>query len=314
MDERRLSDVNLNLLVALDALVEERSVTRAAERIGVTQSAMSHTLRQLRSLFDDPLLVRGKGGMVPTPRAEAVVQPLRRGLGELRVALAEPARFEPGESRRTLRVAASDGVAVALLPGVLAILREEAPGIDLDVVPFERTAIGGQLDAAAVDLAIGVGFPELAGLRTRKLFDEHFVCLVAADHPCVRQELDLDTWTRLPHALVGTGSGGPGVVDRALEEHGRSRRVALRVQSFLAAPLIVSRSRLVLTLGAGLAQPFLEVLPLQVFPPPIRLPRFTVRAVWHERYGNEPVMVWFRDVVLRAAQGLRTSPATAGGA
>jgi DNA-binding transcriptional LysR family regulator len=310
MDEVRLSDVNLNLLVALEALVSEGSVTRAAARIGVSQSAMSHTLRQLRELFDDPLLVRGKGGMVPTPRAEAAVLPLRRGLGELRAALSKQAAFDPAQSRRTLRVAASDGVAVALVPGVLRILRREAPGVDLDVVPFERRTIVEQLDAAQVDLAIGVGFPSVSGLRTRKLLDEHFVCLVADDHPCVRERLSLEMWTKLPHALVGTGQGGPGVVDQALAEIGMSRRVALRVRSFLAAPLIVARSHLVLTLAAGLARPFLDVLPLRLFPPPIELPRFALRAVWHERYGHEPALAWFRGVVLRAAQELTEAPST----
>lgn len=304
MDEIRLSDVNLNLLVALEALIAEGSVTRAAERIGVTQSAMSHTLRQLRELFDDPLLVRGKGGMVPTPRAEAAVLPLRRGLGELRAALARQAAFDPAQSRRTLRVATADGIAVALIPGILRILRVEAPHVDLDVVPFSNRTIAEQLDTAQVDLAIGAGFPSVSGLRTRKLFDEHFVCLVAADHPCVQEQLSLEMWTKLPHALVGTGAGGPGVVDRALAEIGMSRRVALRVRSFLAAPLIVARSHLVLTLAAGLAAPFLDVLPLRVFPPPVELPRFALRAVWHERYGHEPALSWFRGVVLRAAQEL----------
>jgi DNA-binding transcriptional LysR family regulator len=304
MDEIRLSDVNLNLLVALEALVTEGSVTRAAARIGVSQSAMSHTLRQLRELFDDPLLVRGKGGMVPTPRAEAAVLPLRRGLGELRAALARQAAFDPMASRRTIRVATADGMAVALVPGVLRILRVEAPHVDLDIVPLERRTIAEQLDTAQVDLAIGAGFPSVSGLRTRKLLDEHFVCLVAADHPCVREELSLEMWAKLPHALVGTGAGGPGVVDRALAEIGMSRRVALRVRSFLAAPLIVARSHLVLTLGAGLARPFLDVLPLRVFPPPVELPHFALRAVWHERYGHEPALAWFRGVVLRAAQEL----------
>jgi DNA-binding transcriptional LysR family regulator len=151
-----------------------------------------------------------------------------------------------------------------------------------------------------------VGVPPLAGLRTRKLFDEHFVCLVAEGHPCVKQALDLETWTRLPHALVGTGTDGPGVVDRALAERGLTRRVALRIRSFLAAPLIVSQSGLVLTLAAGMARPFVDGLPLQQFPPPVELPRFMLRAVWHERYGGEAAMVWFREVVLRAADGLRT--------
>lgn len=304
MEEIRLSDVNLNLLVALEALVTEGSVTRAAARTGVSQSAMSHTLRQLRELFDDPLLVRGKGGMVPTPRAEAAVLPLRRGLGELRSALAQQAAFDARESRRTLRLAAADGVAVALVPGVLQILRTEAPHVDLDIVPLERRTIAEQLDTAQVDLAIGAGFPSVSGLRTRKLLDEHFVCLVARDHPCVQEELSLETWAKLPHALVGTGQGGPGVVDRALAEIGMSRRVALRVRSFLAAPLIVARSHLVLTLGAGMARPFLDVLPLRVFPPPVALPHFALRAVWHERYGHEPALEWFRGVVLRAARAL----------
>ena len=209
-----------------------------------------------------------------------------------------------------MRISTADGVAVALLPGVLRILREEAPLVDLDVLPFDGRTIAGQLDASEVDLAIGVSFPSVSGLRTRKLLDEHFVCLVAEGHPCVREQLSLETWTRLPHALVGTGTDGPGVVDRELEKRAMSRRVALRIQSFLAAPLIVARSHLVLTLGAGLAAPFLDVLPLRVFPPPIALPRFSLRAVWHERYGHEPALAWFRGVVLRAAQELTAAQTT----
>jgi DNA-binding transcriptional LysR family regulator len=302
VDDVRLTDVNLNLLVALDALLREGSVTRAAERVGVSQSAMSHTLRQLRELFGDPLLVRGKGGMVPTPRAEALVVPLRRGLGELKKALGRQAGFSPEETTRTVRVATADGISVALLPPVLDIVRREAPGLDLDVVPLELANIGMQLEAGEVDVAIGVGFPPLTGLRTRKLIEARFVCVVREGHPCVGDHLTLETWAKLPHALVGTGRSGPGIVDTALAEVGLERRVALRVRSFVAAPLIVAKSDLVLTLVEGLARPFLDAYPLRVFEPPLRLPDITIRMVWHERFGADPALTWFRDVLHRAAQ------------
>jgi DNA-binding transcriptional LysR family regulator len=296
-----LAGINLNLLVTLDALLTEGGVTKAATRLGVTQSAVSHSLRQLRELLGDPLFVRGRGGLVPTPYAERLALPLRRGLTELRRALTDDGGFDPATSRRRFTLASGDAFAVMLLPGLLAGLRAGSPGIDLDVVPTDRTT-AALLENGLVDAAVGVSFADAPGLRQRKLFEEGFACLARAGHPDIPPAgLDLDTWCALPHALISPSGEGQGVVDAALARLGRQRRVALRVRYFLAAPLLIAESDLVLTLPRRVAASFAGAFGLRVYAPPVALPSFTVHLAWHERYDADPGLRWFREALARAA-------------
>ncbi len=287
-----LADINLNLLVALDAMLDEGTVTAAAGRIGVTQSAMSHSLRQLRELLDDPLFVRGAGGLAPTPRAIALRIPIRRALLDLQHALRDPPSFDPTTAVRRFRLGTGDAIAYTALPGLLGTCRD-FPGLDFDVVPIEPGDIP-HLSTGELDLAVTAFTPERPGLRRAPLFEEHFVCVVRRGHPMIRRRLTLRQFVALPHVLISPTGQGTSVVDTRLRERGLQRRIALRIRYFLAAPLVVSTSDLVLTAPRRLAETFAEQFDLDVYEPPIELPSFTTELLWHERYDADPAHQWLR--------------------
>src|SRR5262245_41258297 len=266
MRDGELGDFDLNLLVALDALLSEASVTRAARRLGLTQSAMSHTLRRLRDLLGDPLLVRTPEGMSPTPRARQLGAPLRQALQDIKQAIARP-RFDPGSARITFTLCIPDLVQISLLPSLIRRLSQEAPGVDLVVRPLGKSA-SRRLRAGEFDLVISPLRESKTGFYQQRLFSERFVCLARADHPEVGEALSLERFIRLPHLLVSPlGASAAGLVDRALEEKNLARRVVLRIPSFLAAPLIVAHSDLVLTLPERVARTFSSALPLRILSP-----------------------------------------------
>lgn len=303
----QLDSLSLHQLRVLLVLLEERSVSGAARRLGVTQPAVSHSLRALREALDDALLVPGGRGMVPTPRALAMVGPLRRTVRELETVLGAGEGFDPATTRRTFVLAMWDGLTLTLLPALLARFRDAAPGVDLDVRPVPPGGSGAALEDGSIDLSTEVRPREAPGLKQRALQDDAFVCLVRADHPDVGETLDLETYLRLPHALLSPQGEGTGVVDRLLAAQGRSRRVALRIRYFLAAPLIVARSDLVLTAPRSLAEALAGLAPLRVLPPPLEVPRFTTSIVWHERSDHDPAHRWLREEVLAAGRAGRAA-------
>lgn len=309
MDHARLVRTNLNLLVVLDVLLDAGSVTRAAERLGVTVSAVSHSLRALRETFDDPLLVRGRGGLTPTPRALALVGPIRAGLVTLDQALADDPRFDPATSTRELRVATTDYVAIVLAPTLVPTLRELTPGVSLSVLSLSEETLESQLERGEVDVAIYPSFRELGALKRRKLFEDGFSCVVREDHPEVGKRLTLARYVALGHALISPQGKGPTVVDRKLAERGLSRHVALRIQSFAAAPLVVASSDLVLTAPSLLARAFARHGGLRVLAPPLPLDRFPNHLYWHERFDHDPAHVWLRELIAEAARALPSSRA-----
>jgi DNA-binding transcriptional LysR family regulator len=305
-DRRSLSAVDLNLLVVLDAILTEGNVTRAAERVGMTQPAMSQALARLRRLFDDPLFVRTPRGMIATARASELAAPVRRALGEIDRALASSPSFDPRTARRAFTLATLDhGELVILLP-LLQRLAAEAPGIDLRVRPLRFADLEEELESGAVDLAIGVLAPgDEPSLNGQKLFREHFVCMVRADHPEVGATLSLAEYVALDHALVSP-RGRPGsLVDAELAKRGLERRVALVVPHFAVAPMIVARSDLVLTVPERIAHAFAAMLPLRTVPPPLELPGFDVVQLWHERRQQDRPHTWLRGLVLSVCRSLK---------
>lgn len=294
----RLADINLNLLVALDAVLEEGTVTAAAKRIGVTQSAMSHSLRQLRELVGDPLLVRGAGGLVPTPRAEGLRVPIRRALLDLQHALRDPPSFDPATAQRRYALGAGDYIAYTVLPPLLEH-STETPGLDLDVVPFAPDHVA-RLATGELDIAIAAFVPPSPGLCRQALLTDDFVCLVRRDHPKVRRRLTLRQFVGLPHVLISPTGSGSSPVDDLLAEQGLRRRIALRIRYFLAAPMVVARSNLVLTAPRRLAEVFARHFALEVYEPPVALSSFTLEQLWHERYDADPAHRWLRERVQAA--------------
>jgi DNA-binding transcriptional LysR family regulator len=291
-----VQSVNLNLLVALEALLEERSVTRAAKRTGVTQPAMSNTLAQLRALFDDPLFRRGAHGLEPTPRALALAEPIRQGLRLLDAALVTPS-FEARTAERTFVVAASDYVEFVLLPPLMRRLAHEAPGVRIEIRPWGLHEVPPSLARAEADLMIGFYDAVPRGHRHRLLFDEDYICIVRKDHPRIKRKLTLDLYLELEHVLVSQRADSPGSVDRALAAKGKRRRVAARVSHFLMVPMLVARTDLVAALSRRVAEPLARPLGLKMLTPPISLPRGRIGQVWHEQMEGDPGQRWFRALV-----------------
>jgi DNA-binding transcriptional LysR family regulator len=287
-----IKNSDLNLLKALNALIETRSVTRAAERLGLTQPAVSGMLTRLREMFDDPLFIRTQRGILPTPRAEALAAPLRQVLNGIETLLM-PQTFDPATASMTVRIAATDYAQEAILVPLMALLSREAPDIRLSVRPVEMESLSAQMESGALDMALIT--PEMASdtMRCRTLFEETYVCIMREEHPEARQPLDLERFCAVNHALMShDGSRFQGATDLALKAAGRSRRVVAAVPSFLVLIELVRQSDLVALVPARLVEKSHGLL---VQPPPLAVSGFTKVLTWHERLQEDPAQKWLRE-------------------
>lgn len=295
-----LANVDLNLLVVLAVLLDEASVTKAAARLGRTQSAVSHALDRLRETLGDPLFVRSGQQMVTTPRAEALRGPVASACENLLdLWLGAPA-FDPARAQRTFTITASDYLQIVLVPPLVGRLRSVAPGVTLDV-RGPKSRLLERLSRGELDFSFSVSLDESPSLFSQKLFVDRFVCLVAEDHPTVRKKLDRDAFLRLPHALVAPLGGASGYVDRELSRMGQSRRIAVLVPDFMVAPRILQGTDLVLTLPERVARLF-EGQGVRILAPPFELPALAGHLVWHERLSRDPASLWFRKLVEEVAR------------
>lgn len=306
-----LPSVDLNLLRILEALLDEQSVTGAARRLGVTQSAVSHALARLREQLDDALFVRTTRGMSPTPRAEELREPLRRGLAALREAV-DGRMFEPASATRTFTIAMTDQLGITILPTLSVNLAARAPSVDLNIAPVVRN-IERALESGTAELVLtGSTRPlDASALKRQLLFDEELVCIVRADHP-VRDRLTLERFCGMGHVLVSPRGGGGGIVDDVLAKQGIRRRVAVTVPHFIVAPHVIAATDYVLTVAASLAHTLAPVLGLRILEPPIELPRASYWQLWHERTHADPGHKWLRGLVAEAASHGRQGAPRAG--
>jgi DNA-binding transcriptional LysR family regulator len=292
---------DLNLLVVLAVLLEERSTTRAAARLALTQSAVSRALQRLRDMIGDPLFVRTRDGLAPTTGAEALRERLRvvlEGAGEV---LAGAPAFDPAAARRTFTIGAADLSESWLVARVVAAIREQAPGIDLASISEQRAPLVEALEAGRIDVSIMPEQPVAAGIRRQALLTEGFACLLREGHPALKRRWDLERFAELGHLLVAPRGAPGGIVDRVLAEHGLTRRVVARVSSFGSAPEIVATTDLVTTLPRSLVTHAAARLPLAVREAPVAIPEFTLYQHWHERVDADPAHRWFRGLIHAAA-------------
>ena len=297
MKKVHLARVDLNLLVVFDALAAEGHATRAAERIGLTQPAVSHALNRLRAIFGDPLFVRSPRGMTPTPLVREIAPTIRSILEQLEGVLLGNRAFDPAESSRQFALGLSDYAAFVLLPRLTAHLDREAPGISLVVRDTSRGVGLQMLDDGVVELIVG-NFPEpLAHLREELLYEEDFVCAGRGEHPVLDGTIDLDRYLSLRHLQVSMKGNPRGYVDAELAKNGLKRNVAVTVGHFLMAPMLVDASDLVATEPRRLFASLTERLPLKLFPPPINIPSFRVVQAWHTRHDADPGHQWMRSVL-----------------
>jgi DNA-binding transcriptional LysR family regulator len=293
-----LASVDLNLLVSLDALLTESSVNRAARRMGLSQPAMSHALARLRDLFDDPLLVRSGEGMLPTPRGEELVAPVRRILEDIDHALAPGGAFEPEHCADTFRLSIEGGT----LPFVVQRLRQEAPGARLEVSPRGAGEQWDALKRGEVDLAFSTSSSCPSGFHAEPVFELPYVCLVRRDHPEVGRRMTLRLFARLGHIAVSRPPIVDTELDRMLEAHSLRRRVVVRVPSLLAVPWLVASSDLVATVPMPLGHTSPQRVATRAVKPPVSLEPQAVWLVWHERTERSPAQRWFRSMVHRACR------------
>lgn len=304
IDHGNLATIDLNLLVAFDALAAERSVTRAAARIGIGQSAMSHNLARLRAVFADELFTRATDGMRPTPRALELIDAVQRVLAEIQALTASRAAFTPETARKTFRLGLPDSVEVLLVPDLLAHLQRHAPGVRLRL---QVTADAGQLlddlDADRIDMAFGIGgFAEGRNHhKHRSLLVGSYLCMFNASLVGIAPPISLEDYVRLPHVLTSLRQGERGVVDDALERIGRTRSIALITPRFLAVPFLVRGAPVITTMHAELAQLFAKALGLSLSPPPVALPQIGISLLWHASYDHDPAHLWLRQAIFRLA-------------
>jgi len=290
-----INDVDLNLLRVFDTVLNERGVTPAAVRLGLTQPAVSNALARLRGVFGDPLFVRTPGGMDATPFARQLAEPVRQALALLDSALAHGPGFDPATSTRLFRFYMSDLGQIEFLPPLVERVQRSAPGVRLEAVGLEVEDIGDALAAGALDLAVGF-LPGLARpVQRQALFRDPYVCLMRTDHPV--KTLTKRRFQEASHVLVSY-RGGHRVIEEALERAGLARRIALRVPHFTVVPMILERSDLILTLPARVASVFERRGTLRSLPPPVPIPPADVGVHWHERFESDPGNRWLRELLI----------------
>jgi DNA-binding transcriptional LysR family regulator len=293
---------DLNLLIVFDAVMQERSVTRAGSRIGLSQPAMSHALNRLRYMLKDELFVRTPEGMVPTPRAELLAQPLRNALSEMQLAL-EPAVFDPAASDRRFALAVNNYAAVVLAPPLVAAVSAAAPAVRLDLRPSGTLDIVDRLDRGDLDLTIGSMDGPGERFAAAPLLEDPFVMVMRRGHPAGQRKLSAAAFAAVPHLEISSSREDTGFIDRWLAERGLARRIALRAPYLSAAPILV-QSDLVATLSQRIAQEFVRHHPLQLHKPPYDSPRVRTVMVWHRRLDRHPAHRWLRDVILSVTKSL----------
>lgn len=292
-------NVDLNLLVALDALLAERNVTHAARRLGLSQPALSAQLARLRDLLGDPLLLPAHRGMIPTQRALELQEPLHRVLEQVRGVLRAGSTFDPAATTLTVSIAASDYGQYAVLMPLAAALTREAPGLRLAFRALDAATLAAQMERGEIDLALMTPQSAPERLRMRVLFHERYVAIVRRDHPAVGDTLDLETYCALDHIMVSPQGGGfVGPADAALAAHGRIRRVTRSAASFLMVPELVERSDMVALVPERIARDRADRL--RLFEPPVPVPGFDLAMVWHDRTSDHPAQQWLRARLLDA--------------
>ncbi|WGD30576.1 LysR family transcriptional regulator [Ancylobacter sp. WKF20] len=296
-----IRELDLNLLRALDALLDERSVTRASERLGLTQPAVSGMLTRLRASFGDPLFVRTRRGIVPTARAGELAPAVKQILADI-AGLMELPLFDPATASLTVSIAATDYALDAVIVPFIARLRRTAPNIRVAVRPLDEARIIDEFERGDIDLALMT--PEAAPpeLHFRALFDEHYVGVLREGHPdAPGPALGLARFCALDHVLVSfAGDRFRGVVDTALAAQRLERRVVVTLSSFLALLQLVRSTDLIATVPSRLVA---GVPGLATFPPPLAIPGFTKLAVWHARTHRSPAHRWVRAQLAEAVVG-----------
>jgi DNA-binding transcriptional LysR family regulator len=307
-----LGKVDLNLLLVLHMLIETRSVTKAAQRLGTSQPAVSRSLAKLRVIFNDRLMVKDAQGMMPTRRAEAMSEPLAKLLGGIEEFLLEP-KFDPAASDRVFRIATTDYGALAVLPSLAPRLARDAPKAGIEITPVSQDVFRLLTDGQ-VDVLFYSDNPVPGSFRMRELFQERFVSLVRGEHPLlkgpghIQGQVSLEAFAAWSHVLVTIFGGPTGPVDRGLAEHGLKRRVAVWVPYFATGAAIAAGSDLIVTMPSRVARRLAQPLGLVELKTVPLVEPWGYRMLWHERTHGDLGAAWFRQLILDSVREGELTP------
>lgn len=292
-----IKSVDLNLLVVFAAMMEHRSVTRAAESLGLSQPAMSAALARLRALLGDPLFVRSGWQMQPTPRALVLDAPVRQVVETIRTEILQRLSFEPATARRAFTLVMPDIGEVMFLPRILSLLAASAPDIDLRTLAMPLNAAAGALESGAAELAIGY-FPDLEkpGFFRKKLIENSHVCVLRQDHPLIGQRMTQAQFLAASHAVVKP-DGREHVFEQFLQQKGLKRRVVLELSHFTSLLAIVESTDLVATVPRDLAEFFASHSQIRLVELPVKPPGIEVHLIWHQRFHKDPAHIWLRSSI-----------------
>ena len=271
-----------------------RSVSQAARRVGVSQSAASHALARLREQLGDPLFTRTRGGFQPTPFGARLGQAAREALDALTAGLNSKDQFEPTTTSRIFTFITNDVGQAVLVPRLLKFLKKAAPAATVRILPIPMHDPGAMLSSGEVDFAAGFFDNLNAGFRQTVVLHERYVCIVRSGHRLFRGGMNLKAFRETEHAIADSTGMAHAILDRFLARHSIRRKIALRVPALLVLPMIVADSDLLAVVPSRLAEAFQSRLPIKVMPPPVPIPSYDIRIHWHERYDRDPAIQWMR--------------------
>ncbi|MFO1278179.1 MAG: LysR family transcriptional regulator [Burkholderiaceae bacterium] len=310
-DQALFDKIDLHLIRVLHTVLTERSVSKAAIRLGMYQPAVSASLKKLRELAGDPLLVRSGAGMVPTDAGLRMLAPSASILRAAESMFSDARSFEPGSTRQTFRIAASDFLDPLFLPRLVAQIKQQAPHCVIEILPLSAESdYRTRLAQGDMDVVIGNWLKPPEDLHLGRLFGDEVVCLVAHDHPAVRRASqggwDAASWLAAEHiAPTPTHPGARGVIDEHLDSLGLQRNITARCPHFGLIPSMVASSLLVLTTGRQYCERFTDRLPVKILPCPVPFPRLLYYQLWHERTHHSSAGRWLRERVKSVAASLQ---------
>lgn len=306
-----IGSLNLNLLLAFEALFVERNVSKAAKRVRLSQPATSNALARMRALFEDPLFVSQGREMVPTAMALHLANPVLEALSRIRAAIGDRDSFDPKTATNTFRIAATDYAEIVLVSRILRAMTREAPGVSLSIM-----RLGGLFDIpqeklrdGSLHFALGL-FPQPvvpgARIASHILFDDPWVCIAQKKHPQIKRKLTLATFLKIEHIRVSYGiTERPGLIGEALASIGRSRKIAVTVPHLATVPALAARTDLLGMVPLRLAKEYARTLSLKIYPIPVSIPRAALALLWHETSQHDPAHIWLRETIVRLSSELK---------
>jgi DNA-binding transcriptional LysR family regulator len=305
-----LSQVDLNLFVVLEAIYREGNLTRAGRQLKLTQPAMSHALKRLRELLQDPLFIREGANMVPTPFSRNMINEVRQALQILEVNLYENRNFDPAHTRRNFQIGFWELMESTILPPLAKVLARAAPEISITTLRVKRREIEQELASGTLDLVLDIPITISDNLRQQPLFSDRVVVMARKGHPAIGGELDLDTYLRQDHVLVSSRRLGPSLVDTELNRSGRKRRIVLRCQHYFAACRVLGETDMLLTIPEHYAQMLNTGFDHRLYPFPLKsLQQLEIHMYWHESAENDPPNRWLREQIKKVVDETFAEPA-----